>query len=279
MFPTDKYRLVKEALIEQFEFAPELFIEPPLISYEDLFIVHQSEYVKKIQTATLTPAEKLHLELPYSKSLAQAALTACSGTLEAARRAKIGYPGLHIGGGFHHAYPDHGEGFSVFNDLAFAAENLRVAGSRVLIIDADLHQGNGTAAFFQKTPEIFTFSIYQKNIYPFEKESSDLDIPLADDSSGEDYLELFEKGLSDTIEIFNPDFVIYVAGADPYRKDTLGGLSLEISELLERDRIVKKLFFDKIPIAVVLAGGYAEDKNDLIKIHSSTMALFAGVNL
>lgn len=276
VFHTDKYRLIKEHLAEKFNLHADSFISPKEIEYKDLEIIHSPDYIQKVFTGTLLPSEEIQLELPYSKELAKASITACAGSLAASIIATKTVPGLHIGGGFHHAYPEHGEGFCVLNDVAYAAEYMRRNHQQILIIDADVHQGNGTAVFFKKKPEVFTFSIHQENNYPVFKERSDYDISLADATNGEEYNHLLFEGLNEVLCEFVPDHVIFIAGADPFIGDKLGGLSLSLSDMLQRDRIIKDIFYGKVPISVLLGGGYATDKKDLITIHSNTLALFGG---
>jgi len=275
VFPTSKYRLIKENLINKYNLPQKNFKEPSEASPGEVMKVHTEKYVMDIKNGSLSLSDELRLELPYSKELAEAAFLCCGGTVSSCNIAEDNGVGFHLGGGFHHAYPDHGEGFCVFNDVALGAKHINLKGKKVLVIDCDLHQGNGTAFIFKTNPDVFTFSIHQYNNYPVFKEKSDLDVELEDGATGRVYNELLEKSLKDIMAGFKPDFAVYVAGSDPYKNDKLGGLGLSISELAERDEIVKSATLNKnIPVAVTLAGGYAIDISDTVEIHSNTAAVF-----
>ncbi len=276
MFPTAKYRLVKEKLIKSGLYGEKDFISPEPATGEELLKVHTREYISKIKDGTLSYADEIKLELPYSKELARSNFLCAGGTMSACRLALEQDFCVHLGGGFHHAYPDHGEGFCVFNDAALGAAAMNEKGMKVLIIDCDLHQGNGTAVVFKDNSEVFTFSIHQENNYPLYKEKSDMDIGLADGTFGADYNLTLEKALREIEKRFSPDFVVYIAGADPYEKDQLGGLNLSISDLEDRDRIIKDFALrHKIPASVVFAGGYALLLDDTAEIHFNTARIFS----
>ncbi len=275
VFPTSKYRLIKEYLIKKYSFKENDFIEPEPADISSVMHVHTEKYVNDIYAGTLSYADEVRLELPYSRELAKASFMCCGGTELTCEQALESNLGIHLGGGFHHAYADHGEGFCVFNDIALGVVNMVKKGKRVLVVDCDLHQGNGTASILKNKPGIYTFSMHQKNNYPFHKEKSDYDIPLKDGISGKEYNALLDSSLKKIKSDFNPDYVIYVAGSDTYCNDQLGGLSLSIDDLINRDRIIKFKFHEMgIPVAIVLAGGYAKRIEDTVFIHANTVAVF-----
>lgn len=274
LFPTIKYRFIYERLINEGGFKPADFIEPSPASDEDILLVHTKEYIEKLKNGTLSPMEIFTLELPYSEDLVEASYLCAGGTILAARTALEGGIGIHIGGGFHHAFPDHGEGFCVFNDIAIGIRRMQKDKriKRALVIDCDLHQGNGTAYIFAKDEDVFTFSIHQENNYPFIKPKSNLDIGLHDRTRDDEYMNNLKRHIPNIISDFKPDLIIYVAGADPYREDMIGNLALSIEGLKKRDRFVFETAKNfGVPIASVLAGGYAQDYNDTVQIHYNTI--------
>ena len=274
VFPSAKYRLVKEKLLQERVFEPGDFVEPPPASDDDIALVHHREYLRKLQTGKLSYVEVLRMEIPYSPELIRAVWLCAGGSILAGRFALEDGTAANVGGGFHHAYPDHGEGFCVLNDFAVAIRSLQKAGTieRAMTVDCDVHQGNGTAAIFGGDHTVFTFSIHQENNYPYPKPPSSLDINLADGVEDEEYLHELTQGLNRALAEFKPDLIFYVAGADPYRDDQLGGLKLSLDGLEQRDRLVfEKARAKSIPVAVTLAGGYARRLEDTIQIHSNTI--------
>jgi acetoin utilization deacetylase AcuC-like enzyme len=274
VFPSIKYRLVKEKLLR--EHIAELgdFVEPPPASDDDIALVHHREYLRKLQAGKLSYLEVLRLEIPYSPELVRAVWLCTGGSILAGRLALEDGVGVNVGGGFHHAYPDHGEGFCVLNDFAVAIRRLQKDRTieRAMTVDCDVHQGNGTAAIFGGDHTVFTLSIHQENNYPYPKPPSSLDINLHDGVGDEEYLRELTQGLDRALAEFNPDLIFYLAGADPYRDDQLGGLKLSLEGLEKRDRLVfEKASGRKIPVAVTLAGGYARRLDDTIQIHSNTI--------
>lgn len=273
IFPVRKYRLIYEKLLA-LGARREHFLEPEPASEADILLVHTEKYFRKLKTGTLSAAEIRALELPYSAALLRFALLSVGGTIRSAREALKDGAAVHIGGGFHHSFPDHGEGFCVLNDVAVAVAKLREEGRirRAMIVDCDLHQGNGTAVAFQRANDVFTFSIHQMDIYPSEKAESRCDVGLWSGDGDEAYLAAVRAHFPKLYKEFQPDLVIYVAGGDPYGGDRLGGLRLTQEGLKERDRIVieeaRKL---EIPVAVVLAGGYAAEIEDTVAIHMNTI--------
>lgn len=236
--------------------------------------MHEKNYLDKLKKGTLTDEEIFRLELPYSKGIVRAALLCCGGTILASEIALTDRLGIHIGGGFHHAFPDHGEGFCVLNDIAVAVRHMMKIKcvEKAMIIDCDLHHGNGTSAIFSNDPNVFTFSIHQQNNYPFFKPKSNLDIGLRDRAGDKEYLRALYENIPKIISDFKPDFLIYVAGADPYKDDRIGGLALTKEGLKKRDEFIFRQAINyTIPIAVVLAGGYAFREEDTVDIHYNTI--------
>ncbi|MGB9336274.1 MAG: histone deacetylase [Candidatus Acidiferrales bacterium] len=274
VFPSQKYRLVHEALLAQGIAAKDDFLVPEPAKDEDVLLVHGKEYIHKLKTGTLSWEEKLRMEIPYSKEMVEACWLAAGGSILAGRRALAeGWAG-NIGGGFHHAYPDHGEGFCAIHDVAVAIRRLQFdrAVENAMVIDTDVHHGNGTAAIFGGDPTVFTFSIHQEHNYPYPKPPSNIDVDLPDGVDDHDYLALLEKNLHRAFDEFSPGIIFYVAGADPYREDQLGGLALSLDGLARRDAMV----FDyarrhRVPAAITLAGGYARRVADTVRIHVGTI--------
>ncbi len=273
VFPVRKYRLLYEQLLA-LGARRENFLEPVAATDEDVQAVHAPKYVRKLRTGTLLPAERQALELPFSAELVGFAFLSVGGTMLAAAKALEDGLSVHLGGGFHHAFPDHGEGFCVLNDVAVAVEALRRGGRvrRAMVVDADLHQGNGTAAAFAGRKDVFTFSIHQMDIYPSEKPPSTVDVGLWSGDGDAEYLEALRAHFPRHYDEFAPEIVIYVAGADPYVKDQLGGLAVTGEGLRERDRIVIEGARRRgIPVAVVLGGGYAAEIEDTVAVHMNTI--------
>ena len=276
VFPSKKYKWLHDRL-RWTRFAEESdFLEPAPATDEDVLLVHDAEWVNKLRSGTLTYQDILRLEIPYSRQMVEAFWLATGGTTLAAREALAKGIGFNIGGGFHHAYPGHGEGFCAINDIAVAIRVLQRDGviKRAMVVDCDVHHGNGTAAIFNGDQSVFTLSIHQFNNYPTDKPLSSLDIHLADGIGDAEYLQRLGNGYRAALTMFHPELVIYVAGADPYYEDQLGGLSLTFEGLMERDRLVLWTAAQKkIPVAIVLAGGYAQSVEDTITIHANTAAV------
>lgn len=274
VFPAEKYRRVRDRLISTGVADASDFVEPEPATDQDILLVHKPEYVQKLKTGTLTPREEMEMEIPYSRDLVEAFWLAAGGSIRAAQLSLTDKISISVGGGFHHAFPDHGEGFCMIHDVAVAIRRLQHDGAiqTAMVIDTDVHHGNGTAAIFARDPSVFTFSIHQQHNYPEPKPPSTLDANLPDGLGDEDYLAVLESHLARAFHDFHPDLVFYVAGADPYREDQLGGLSLTIDGLRRRDALV----FDfarrhRVPVAVTLAGGYAREVADTVKIHVNTI--------
>lgn len=274
VFPAQKYRLLKESLLAAGVAGPEDFVEPESASEETLRLVHTPEYILRVRQGSLSWEEITLWEIPWTPEIAAAAFLSAGGTLLAARSALTDGVGVHLGGGYHHAFPDHGEGFCVFNDVAVAIRALQAQAAieRAAVIDCDLHQGNGTAAIFRGDARVFTFSIHQEELYPAIKPPSTLDIGLDRGVGDEVYLGHLERHVPRILAEFRPDLVLYVAGADPYREDQLGELALTREGLAARDRLVLgKCRGAGVPVVVTLAGGYARKVADTVAIHRATV--------
>lgn len=274
VFPSQKFRLIKEKLLADGIAAPENILAPEPAGDEDVLRVHTPDYVHKLKTGTLSHAEIARMEVPYSLALVDACWLAAGGSILAGQRALADGCASNIGGGFHHAYPDHGEGFCVLHDVAVAIRRLQFDGAieRAMVVDTDVHQGNGTAAIFAGDHSVFTMSLHQENNYPSFKPPSTIDINLPDGIGDADYLAILEKHLHKAFDVFSPQILFYVGGADPYREDQLGGLALTIPGLQQRDTLV----FDYAkrhgaPIVTTLAGGYALHLRDTLQIHVNTI--------
>ena len=275
VFPTVKYRLIKKRLLQDLGIVNKIaFSEPDIASERDILRVHTMVYLDKLKRGKLSLAEIQRLELPYSKKLVESSILCCGGTIRASEIALEDGLGIHLGGGFHHAFPDHGEGFCVLNDIAVAVRKIMAEKNvkKALIIDCDLHQGNGNAYIFRDDKNVFTFSVHQENNYPFYKPKSNMDIGLADRTKDKEYLAGLERNIPRIISDFKPDFIMYVAGADPYEHDRIGNLALTTGGLEKRDLFIYGQAKNyQVPIAVVLAGGYAVSKEDTVTIHYNTI--------
>lgn len=274
VFPAVKYRLIRERLLADGMAAPGDFLAPEPATDDDLKLVHTASWVDKILGLSLGPLEILKLELPVSIEMVRGFQLATGGTILGARRALTDGLGFNIGGGFHHACAGHGEGFCAVNDVAVAIRRLQADGAirRAMTIDVDVHHGNGTAAIFAGDRDVFTMSIHQFANYPGDKPPSTVDIHLGDGTRDAEYLDRLGTALVPALNAFTPELIVYLAGADPYQYDRLGGLALTFDGLFQRDRLVLGLARDrKIPVVVTLAGGYAEKVADTVAIHLNTV--------
>jgi len=273
VFPSRKYRLIHDRLLDEGTAAPWDFVEPQPVTDEDVLRVHDAGWVHRLKTGTMTDVEVIRLEIPYSEAMVNGFWLAAGGTILAARNALRERIGFNIGGGFHHAFPGHGEGFCAIHDVAVAIRALQheKAIERAMVVDCDVHHGNGTAAIFAGDNSVLTMSLHQWNNYPSVKPSSTIDVHLRDGIGDEEYLERL-RGALDLAMGFAPQLIVYVAGADPYREDQLGGLKLTMEGLKQRDRLVFETAREKrVPLAVTLAGGYARDTADTVTIHCNTV--------
>jgi len=276
VFPSKKFQWLKDRLLRTRFAAPEDFVSPEPATDDDVRLVHDEEWVAKLRSGTLSYQDILRLEIPYSRQMVEGFWLAAGGTILAARLALRDGVGFNIGGGFHHAFPGHGEGFCAVNDIGVAIRALQRdrAIRRAMVVDVDVHHGNGTAGVFANDDSVFTLSIHQENNYPSEKPPSSLDINLPDGIGDADYLHRLGNGYRAALTMFKPELIVYVAGADPFMEDQLGGLSLTFDGLRERDRLVLWTALSHgIPVAIVLAGGYAESVEDTITIHANTAAV------
>ncbi len=273
VFPIRKFQLVRDKLLAEGTIKPEEIIEPEPASIEDICLVHTKDYVTRFIQGKLTEKEIRRLGLPWSKSLVRRSFLATSGTINAAKRALENKVSSNLAGGTHHAYPDRGEGFCVFNDVAVAIRVLQrdKLAERFLVIDCDVHQGDGTAFIFKDDDSVFTFSMHGSKNYPLRKEKSSLDIELEDGTTDDEYLQILEQVLP-RVFTHGPDIIFYLAGADPYEKDKLGRLKLTKEGLKSRDSMVLRFAKEnQVPIVTTMSGGYAIDIVDTVEIHANTV--------
>jgi acetoin utilization deacetylase AcuC-like enzyme len=280
VFPTSKYRLIRESLLRSGEASEQTIVCPIHPAREELERVHTPELLDDMQLLRRS-ARTIRSELPLTREIADAYLLAAGGTIAACRKAltEDSRTCCHIGGGFHHAFADHAEGFCYINDIAVGIRAMQQEGrvTRAMVIDCDLHQGNGTAHIFQQDPTVFTFSIHQENNYP-SKEKSDLDIGLEDGADDATYLSALSAAVPTIIRNHKPELIVYVAGADPYYDDQLGGLRLTMDGLGQRDRLVLQgAAASRIPVVTVTAGGYARQISDTVAIHAQTCRIAAEI--
>jgi acetoin utilization deacetylase AcuC-like enzyme len=278
VFPSKKYRLIRDRLVAEGFAGPEDFVEPEPATDEDLLLVHQRGWITRLKHGTLDYLELMKLEIPYSQKMVDAFWLAAGGTTLAARLALKSGIGFNIGGGFHHAFPGHGEGFCAIHDVAVAIRKLQSETliKRAMVVDCDVHDGNGTAAIFTGDATVFTISIHQFNNYPSIKPASTIDIDLEDGVGDDEYLDKLGSAVRKAMGEFRPELVMYVAGADPYREDQLGGLSLTFDGLKARDRLVFETAREHgAAIVVTLAGGYAIKVEDTVTIHANTAKVAA----
>ena len=303
VFPAEKYRRIHGRLLETRVASEEDFVAPEPASDRDVLLVHTPQYVEKLKTGTLTAREQLQMEVPYSPELVRAFWLAAGGSILAAQHALKDRVAVNIGGGFHHAFPDHGEGFCVIHDVAVAIRRMQRDDKirTAMTVDCDVHQGNGTAAIFAgvRVPsdplpsmgsaasaparpakirnahagDVFTISLHQEHNYPAWKPPSSIDVDLPDGIGDDDYLAWLDNALSSGLRQFEPELMCYIAGADPYKEDQLGGLNLTIDGLKKRDELVFRVARTRdIPVMVTFAGGYAQRVEDTVTIHCNTVA-------
>ena len=306
VFPAEKYRRVYRQLIGSGVADPSDFVTPETASDQDILLVHTPQYVQKLKTGTLSAREELQLEVPYSRELVNAFWLAAGGSVLAAQYALKDGVAINIGGGFHHAFPDHGEGFCMINDVAVAIRRMQRDHKirTAMTVDCDVHHGNGTAAIFAGTRtfsdplpssgpsvlgrkplmrgahagDVFTISLHQENNYPVQKPPSSIDVDLPDGIGDDDYLAWLDNALSSGLRQFTPELICYIAGADPYCEDQLGGLGLTFDGLKKRDELVFHVAKARgIPLMVTYAGGYARRVEDTVSIHCNTVAAAAEV--
>ena len=279
-FPMAKYSRLRERLLAEGIVAPEDLHEAPLASLDDLRLVHDPGYVDAVANGTVRPEIQRRIGFPWSPQMVERSRRSVGATIAAARAALDDGMAANLAGGTHHAFADRGEGFCVFNDVAVGVRVLQRNGhaNRIAIVDLDVHQGNGTAAIFSGDPSVFTFSMHGDKNYPFKKEVSDLDVPLADGTGDDEYLSLLRARLPDVLNRHQPDFVFYLAGADPFEGDRLGRLKMTIEGLRRRDEIVMEACTKaRLPVAISMSGGYANDVDEIVTIHANTIRTAAGL--
>jgi len=273
IFPIRKFELVRDRLLREGTLRPADIVEPQPASVGDVLLVHTEDYITRLRAGGLTPREIRRLGLPWSKALVRRSFLAVGGSISAARQALSTGIGSNLAGGTHHAFPDHGEGFCVLNDVAVAIRALRRDGliARAAVVDCDVHQGNGTATIFAGDPDVFTLSLHGAKNYPLFKARSTLDVELPDGTTDAAYLNALAENLP-RVFAHEPDLVFYLGGADPYAGDKLGRLALSIEGLRARDELVlAECRARGLPVATVMSGGYAADLNDMIEIHCNTI--------
>ncbi len=274
VFPTAKYRLILDRLIDECLVTEEAIFRPEPATNEEIALVHTTRWIDKLSSGKLSLPDEVRLELPFSPALRDAAWLSCGGAILTGRLALEHGVAVHLGGGYHHAFAGHGEGFCPLNDVAVAIRALQRAGEieSAVVIDLDVHHGNGTAAIFAEDPSVFTLSMHQDNNYPFPKPPGDLDIGLRDGTGDDEYLTLLAEHLPGVLDDSDPGLAYYLAGADPYRGDQLGGLGLTPDGLHRRDEYVVQVLAGRgIPLAICLAGGYATHTEDTVAIHCATV--------
>jgi acetoin utilization deacetylase AcuC-like enzyme len=279
-FPMAKYARLRERILAEGIVGPEDLHEAPAAEWAQLQLVHTPAYVQAVRTGTVPPDVQRRIGFPWSPGMVERSRRSVGATIAASRTALDEGIAANLAGGTHHAFADRGEGFCVFNDVAVAARVLQHAHgvSHIAVVDCDVHQGNGTAAIFQHDPSVFTFSMHGARNFPFRKEVSDLDVELEDGTTDDVYLSLLERHLDRVLEQHRPDFVFYLAGADPYEGDRLGRLKVTMAGLERRDEIVlgccRAL---RVPVALSMAGGYAPDVDAIARIHANTIRTAAAL--
>ena len=279
-FPVGKYALLRERVIAEGIVRADRVLDPDAATHDELRLVHTADYVGRFTAGALTPAEERRLGFPWSSALVERSRRAVGGTIAAARHALAWGVGMNLAGGTHHAFPDHGEGFCVYNDVAIAIRLLQRDGMirRAAIVDLDVHQGNGTHAVFAGDDTVFTFSMHGGKNYPFHKVRGTLDVELDDGTGDDEYLALLHDTLPGVLASAAPDVVMYIAGADPHEGDTLGRLALSVDGLSRRDGyVLAQCRAVGIPVAVTIGGGYGQHIEDTVAVHANTARTVVGL--
>lgn len=275
-FPMEKYDLLPDQLLYEGTLKKENFFEPEPLDFHWILQTHDKEYVNRLVNLSLSRSDIRKTGFPLSKELVDREIQIMGGSVESSMYALEFGIAMNIAGGTHHAFTNRGEGFCLLNDIAITANYLietRKA-HQILVVDLDVHQGNGTAQIFQKSSKVFTFSMHGASNYPLHKEISDLDIPLPDGIQDREYLALLEENLIPVVDRLKPDFIIYQSGVDVLQTDKLGRLALTLHGCKERDRLVLELAYDKkIPIMCCMGGGYSEKISTIIEAHANTYRL------
>lgn len=281
VFPMRKFEGLHRYLLEKSVIRPKDVISPRQIDYQHLYLVHTRRYVSAIAQGTLERKEARRLGLPWSESLAVRSRLAVQGTLNASLMALQDGIAGNLAGGTHHAYPDHGEGFCVYNDVCVAVRALKWSkwAGKILIVDCDVHQGNGTASVFQDDPDVFTFSMHGENNYPFRKPDSDRDVPLEDGMTDKPYLHILERELNSILDQFEPDIVFYLGGIDPLESDKYGRLRLTIDGIRQREELVIRKFTEmQLPLVLLISGGgYGPAIDETVEAHAQLYEVAAGL--
>lgn len=279
-FPMQKYALLRERVVAAGLASPDRLHLPSAASDAELARAHDLDYIRRCQAGALSDQEQRRIGFPWSLAMVERSRRSSGATIAACRAALAGEVGVNLAGGTHHAFADHGAGYCVFNDSAVAARAMQAEdrACRVVILDCDVHQGDGTAAILRDDASIFTFSIHGAKNFPFRKQRSDLDIELPDETDDALYLDALEDGVRRALETSRPDLAIYLAGADPYFDDRLGRLALTKAGLAERDRVIFHYCHAAgVPLAITMAGGYARRIEDTVDIHFQTVAAAASL--
>lgn len=277
-FPRQKYWMLRERVVNA---RLGRMLQPQPATDEQILRVHELDYVRRVLAGELSRADQRRIGFPWSPEMVERSRRSAGATIGACRSALRDGLAVSLAGGTHHAYADHGEGYSVFNDSAIAAHELQAAGEarRLVVVDLDVHQGNGTAAIFRSDDSVFTLSLHGAKNYPFEKEQSDLDVPLEDGTGDDAYLAALEWALAEAIERSRADLAIFLAGADPHEGDRLGRLKLTFDGLLARDRmVIETCAAAGIPLAITMAGGYGRAIEDTVQVHFNTVSLAASLS-
>lgn len=275
-FPSPKYALLRDAVLAEGLVAPEDLHDPERAPRELVELVHTAEYVSRFMAGSLDEQEQRTLGFPWSEALVERAFRAVGGTVEAAHAALDRGIAMNLAGGTHHAFADHGEGFCVFNDVAVAIRALQRDGriTRAVVVDLDVHQGNGTHEIFAGDPTVYTFSMHGGRNYPFRKVAGTRDIELPDACTDDQYLALLEAALPDVLHAARADLVVYLAGADPHEGDRLGRLKLTFDGLKRRDELVLSSCREiGLPTCLTIAGGYGHDVHSTVRVHLNTVAI------
>jgi acetoin utilization deacetylase AcuC-like enzyme len=275
-FPMIKYELIPEQLLRENTCSPDNFFEPGIISDEIVLKTHEEEYFKRFRNLNLSNKEVREIGFPLSKELVYREMTIAQGTIECVKYSLKNGISMNIAGGTHHAFYDRGEAFCMLNDQAIAAKYLinKKLVKKIMIIDLDVHQGNGTASIFSENKEVFTISFHGKKNYPFRKEKSDIDVEFEDNSDDHFYLKKLKDFIPNAIDNFKPDFIFYLSGVDVLNNDKLGRLGLSIDGCKERDKFILELCkINSIPVQVSMGGGYSELLKNIIEAHSNTFRL------
>jgi acetoin utilization deacetylase AcuC-like enzyme len=279
-FPVEKYAMLRERVVAGGIVSPEHVLDPAAATDDMLRLVHTADYVERFVEGRVSAAEIRRLGFPWSPELVERSRRAVGGTVAAARAALSRCTAMNLAGGTHHAFPDHGEGFCVFNDVAIAIRRLRAEGliRRAAVIDLDVHQGNGTHAVFADDADVYTFSMHGGRNYPFEKVAGTLDIELDDGIEDVGYLRILDEALPVVLRAAQPELVMYLAGADPHEGDRLGRMKLSFAGLARRDAMVLQGCREVgIPVAVVIAGGYGRRIEDTVSVHATTARILAAI--